>query len=245
MTTATTPTTPSTLASLRRLIPRRACTPAEARAVAEAQATRLAHLMGCDAEGIQTADIEALPRISVTYEALPVSGLSHWNGQRWIICLNSGDSPARQRFTLLHEFKHIIDHGSTDWLYPNPPRRPASFRGRSAASGFTPEVSGRASPSSRLAEQAADYFAGCALMPKRELKRAWGNGLQRPDDLAAHFGVSVSAMEVRLDQTGLSREIDPEPTPRQARCARPVSTPRWQAHRFRTATPGYPRRSLA
>lgn len=38
---------------------------------------------------------------------------SHWNGYEWIISIAEGDSPARQRFTLLHEFKHIIDHGHT------------------------------------------------------------------------------------------------------------------------------------
>lgn len=220
---------PSTLTSLRRLIPARSCLPEETRQIAEAQATRLVAILG-DAEGPQVSHIDAMPRIAVRYERLPVSGLSHWNGRQWIICLNTEDSPARQRFTLLHEFKHIIDHGACDRLYRDVTRRGVTLTAR------------------QQAETAADYFAGCALVPKRELKRAWGLGIQRIDDLAAHFGVSQHAIEVRLDQTGLSREVDPEPEMRTenqgGRCARPISTRTWQPQRFRFAQHRYPRRSF-
>lgn len=233
-----TPAPASVLATLRRLIPTRGCQPHEALHIAERQATRLSQVLG-GSDNLDVATLTDLPRITVVYDRLPVSGTSHWNGHAWVICLNSADRPERQRFTLLHEFKHIIDHGSTDRLYPNPARRQANFRGRGAGSGFTPEASGGASPSSMLAERAADYFAGCALVPKQALKATWGSGLQRTDDLAAHFGVSQQAMEVRLDQTGLAREVDPEPEQSNARCARPVTTPRWQQQRFRVARPGY------
>lgn len=228
----------SVLATLRRLIPTRGCQPHEALHIAERQATRLSQALG-GSDNLDVATLSDLPRITVVCDRLPVSGTSHWNGHAWVICLNSADRPERQRFTLLHEFKHIIDHGSTDRLYPNPPRRQANFRGRGAGSGFTPEASGGASPSSMLAERTADYFAGCALVPKQALKAAWGSGLQRTDDLAAHFGVSQQAMEVRLDQTGLSRAVDPEPEQSHARCARPVTTPSWQRQQFRIATPRY------
>ncbi|MBK6886858.1 MAG: ImmA/IrrE family metallo-endopeptidase [Tetrasphaera sp.] len=97
------------------------------------------------------------------------------------------------------------------------------------------------------AETAADYFAGCALVPKRELKRAWGLGIQRIDDLAAHFGVSQHAIEVRLDQTGLSREVDPEPEMRTEN-RWPVRPPDLDTYvapqRFRFAQHRYPRRSF-
>jgi len=207
----------SVLATLRRLIPTRGCQPHEALHIAERQATRLSQALG-GSDNLDVATLTDLPRITVVCDRLPVSGTSHWNGHAWVICLNGADRPERQRFTLLHEFKHIIDHGSTDRLYPSRQTN---------------------QPGAALAERAADYFAGCALVPKQALKAAWGSGLQRTDDLAAHFGVSQQAMEVRLDQTGLAREVDPEPEQSNARCARPVTTPRWQRQQFRVATPRY------
>jgi len=216
----TIPKTPSILASLRTLIPSRDCDFDEALAVAERQATKLADLLRArdgSFDGIQLHHIAELPRIQVVYDSLPVSGMSYWNGQTWILAIAASDTPARQRFTLLHEFKHILDHGATARLYQGTAKRSAQTQ----------------------AEQVADYFAGCALVPKTALKRAWGNGMQRLDALADFFGVSEPAMQVRLDQTGLSRETDPEPTPRRERCARPVTTPSYQAQRFRVARPCY------
>lgn len=141
---------------------------------------------------------------------LPISGTSHWNGQCWIIAIARGDSAARQRFTLLHEFKHIVDHGQAARLY-------AGDRQRSAEA---------------QAEACADYFAGCALVSKRLLKAAWGCRVQRISDLATHFGVSQHAIRVRLAQTGLDAVTDRLP---QARCARPIRTPHAQPQRFRLA----------
>lgn len=92
----------------------------------------------------------------------------------------------------MHEFKHIIDHGRAAWLYTGDRKHTATEQ----------------------AELVADYFAGCVLLPKRLLKRAWGDGFQRPSVLARHFRVSVAAVEVRLAQTGLRVARD--------RCARPV-----------------------
>lgn len=226
---------PSALTSLRSLIPSRVCEPDETLRIAEAQATRLVQMLG-DSDNLTVTTLVGLPRLQVVYDTLPVSGTSHWNGTTWVICLNHSDSPERQRFTLLHEFKHIIDHGHTTRLY------------RDVRSGR------RILTAHQQAERAADYFAGCALIPKQALKAAWGNGIQRTDTLAQHFGVSRQAMDVRLDQTGLSREVDPDPDSntdqannRRERCARPVTTPTWQAQRFRTMTPTfrYPQRSYS
>lgn len=200
----------SILKSLRSLIPSRDCQLDEALVVAELQGTRLLRLIRTQyptADGIDLGHLQALPRLRVVFEPLPVSGMSHWNGREWIITIARGDSPARQRFTLLHEFKHIIDHGHAQRLYQGTSRVSATDQ----------------------AERAADYFAGCALVPKAALKMAWGNGLQRLPDLADHFGVSEHAICVRLAQTGLDRPYDREPSPR---CARPVPTPRWQPQRF-------------
>ena len=206
----TTSSLPSILASLRALIPHRDLGFDEAIQIAEMQARKLVDLIA-DPTGIQEHHIDGLPRIAVHRDALDVvSGMSHWNGQQWIITINRGDPLVRQRFTLLHEFKHIIDHGAAARLY----------RG---SSNQTAE---------EQAERAADYFAGCALVGRRELKSAWGRGMQRAEDLAAHFGVSVQAIQVRLSQTGLDVIADRSPTPR---CARPVRTPAGYRQRFRTA----------
>ena len=199
----------SPLKRLRAVVPQRDVDFHEALLVAEHQATLLHELLN-DGEGIRDVQIGALPRIAVTYEPLQVSGMSHWNGACWIIAINSNDSPVRQRFTMLHEFKHIVDHGHATQLY-----RGRSFR--------TP---------SQEAELAADFFAGCALLPKRQLKAAWGNGLQQTAVLADHFGVSKQAVQVRLAQTGLDALEDREPA---SRCARPISTPRGAQQRFRPA----------
>ena len=201
---------PSILGRLRDLTPRRSdVTYDEALRIAELQATRLVEALG-GPDGLSEQRIASLPRIRVVHEDIGVSGMSHWTGQHWLITLNESDSPARRRFTLLHEFKHIVDHGNAGLLY----------LGSQRATG--PEQ----------AEHAADYFAGCALVPKRELKAAWGSGMQRIADLAAHFGVSEQAIAVRLSQTKLDAFSDQPPA---ERCARPISTPRSAPQQFRPA----------
>ncbi len=173
--------TRSVLGTLRSLVPSRSLTSDEALRIAELQANRLLALTGITDGPIPNDLLTFQPRLRIVLADLPVSGTSHWSGQEWIIALNRSDAPVRQRLTLLHEYKHIVDHGRTHWLYRDTPRRSAQ----------------------QQAEQAADYFAGCVLVPRRLLKRAWGDGMQRPAALAEHFEVSVPAIEVRLAQTGL------------------------------------------
>ena len=112
-----TPTTTRELSVLKRL---RALTPhrdlgfGEALRIAELQASTLVALLSAGERDLQVGD---LPRIRITYEDLAVSGMSHWNGREWVIAIARSDSLARQRFTLMHEFKHVIDHGMTNRLY--------------------------------------------------------------------------------------------------------------------------------
>ena len=172
--------------------------------------------------------LEELPRIRIVRDLLPVSGLTQWNGTEWIIVINPNDGLARQRFTLLHEFKHIIDHGASDRLYRDTTKRGTTITAKAHS------------------ERAADYFAGCALIPRRDLKRAWTGGLQRVATLADHFGVSEAAITVRLEQTGLSRAVDPDPDMYEqpavaARCARPVRTAWGRPHEFQIRQPNYNR----
>lgn len=202
----------SILASLRGVIPVRTVEFAEAMQIAELQAARLLELTDSTEGPISSAVITELPRIVVRREPLPTSGMSYWDGRNWIIAINSAEPTTRQRFTLLHEYKHIIDHGATDRLYTGTTR----YLG------------------DEQAEQAADYFAGCALMPKRLMKRAWGQGIQRAADLARRFEVSERAIEVRLAQLGL--------TASQRRCTPPSTgrpLPRRRPTYYRQLSPSW------
>lgn len=192
---------PSVLASLRHLIPDRPLQLHEALRIAELQANRLLELSGSVDQPAGAELVTALPRIRVEYRRLPTSGLSYWNGQHWVIGINRSEPETRQRFTLLHEFKHIIDHGRTDQLYRSNPR---------------------------IAEQAADYFSACALMPKRLIKRAWGNGIQRPEYLAQTFDVSEPAIRIRLAQLRLT---EPEQRPITPTGNRSMFPPRGRYYR--------------
>lgn len=200
-------TTPSTLSRLRALSPNVRLTRDDARVIAERQANKLIELLDA-IDGIHESHIADLPRIRIIREALPTSGLSYWNGIEWIIVLNESESPTRQRFSLLHEYKHVIDHGQQQTLYV----------------------------SEQDAERAADYFAACALMPKRDLKRVYCTVTQRVEALADYFGVSPSALRIRLEQTGLTEPFTFTRTPR---CARPVKTPWQRSQRFRTVKRSY------
>jgi Zn-dependent peptidase ImmA (M78 family) len=210
---------PSVLTSLRAVIPQRETSFLEALQTAEIQAAKLADLVG-DERGILEHHITGLPRIVVIRESIPVSGMSYWNGQHWLIVLSGREPSVRQRFTLLHEFKHIVDHGHTSHLYRTTDRMTAAEQ----------------------AEAAADYFAGCALVSKRSLKAAWGNGIQRVADLASHFGVSEPAIRVRLAQTGLDKTDD---APLASRCARPIHTKHYERQKFIRAPRSTSRRSYA
>jgi Zn-dependent peptidase ImmA (M78 family) len=165
-------------------VPKRAVSFKEAIRVAEIQASKLLDVLGQDEpDEVPLELITSLPRIRIVADQeLPNSGASYWNGQEWIIAVNPDDSRVRQRLTIFHEYKHIVDHGYSHLLY----------------------TGSRSADANRQAEQVADYFAGCVLASRRMLKRAWGEGVQRPDRLARLFGISEVAVRVRLDQVGLT-----------------------------------------
>lgn len=193
-TTRNSPGGPSTLATLRRLLPTRPLSLAEALRIAELQANRLLEVSGVIAAPVPTEIVSLLPRLTLEYDFdMPVSGSSVWDRKRrsWVITLNASEPDTRLRFSLLHEYKHIIDHGSAGLTDSG-----GSYFGLSPV------------------EYVAEYFAGCVLMPKRLVKRMWGDGIQRVSDLAGLFEVSERAMAVRLSQLRLAG-----PTPR---CVQPL-----------------------
>lgn len=176
----------SVLHDLRVLMPNRPLRLSEAIRVAELQANRLLEWQGIQAPPVPDDIVKKFPRVQVeTIYPFGVSGATAWSDGRWQILLNGGEPATRQRFSSVHELKHVIDSPLAETAYP-------------ATQGVT---------SSERQEQIADYFAACVLMPRRWVKRAWGNGMQDVKELAKQFGVSREAMRYRLTSLGLVDRI--------------------------------------
>jgi predicted transcriptional regulator len=103
-----------------------------------------------------------------------------WNQtDGWVIQVKASDSPPTMRFTIFHEAFHILAHTKT-----------------------TPVFRKRGSILGSFNEWLADAFAGCILMPREWVKARWAEvgDLGR---MAKIFGVSKSAMCIKLKQLGL------------------------------------------
>jgi hypothetical protein len=180
-------------------MPRRALSLQEAFVIAELQANRLLELAGLAGPPTPAELITELPRFVVRLDPdLPVSGSAQWANGRWLILLNSSEPGTRQRYSLMHEAKHCVDHRFRDVIYQD-------------RAGLTAD---------EQAERAADVFAACLLMPKRWVKHYWGTGHQRLSELAELFEVSPRAMAVRLQMLGLREPLQrgipaPQRLPRQ------------------------------
>lgn len=183
----------SVLALLRALVPQRPLTLDESLRIAGLQANRLLEHFAIASDAVPEEIVSELPRLRVEREHdLPVSGAANWNGQYWIITLNADETPYRQRFSLMHEFKHIVDHTTKHFLY-------SERRGSTAYD---------------QAERVANYFAACLLMPKRVIKREWCSSSQDLTTFADRFRVSPIALRYRLQELGL---VEPAP-----RCGGPI-----------------------
>lgn len=172
----------SVLAELRSLIPKRPLTFSEGNRLAALQAERLLRLSDVHHPAVPEQIICDLPRISVEREyPFKVSGVTTWAEGVWMIALNAGEPETRQRFSLAHEFKHVLDAPFKAFLYPT-------------QLGFTGE---------ERYEAVADTFAANLLMPKTWIKKAWYDGVQDVRQLARMFDVSAEAMRIRLRTLGL------------------------------------------
>ena len=168
---------------LRDVMPIRPLGFVESLRLAELQASRFRALLSLTDEALPESAIASLPRVQVDrMSPAPVSGATQWSRGRWLIILNGSEPRTRQRFSLAHEFKHVLDHPSIDVLYPGT----------------------AAMTSDERAEQICDYFAACLLMPRLYVKRAWTAGSQNHRALAKQFDVSLAAITVRLRQLGLT-----------------------------------------
>ena len=184
------PTTTGLLARLREVVPRRGLSPAEAKLIAERQAAILLACAGIEKPAVTENLVTELPFLAVTYRSgFPTSGMATQTETGWVIVLRAEEAKVRQRFSLIHEFKHVLDDPFIEWMYPT-------------RNAYSPED---------RAERICDYFAACVLMPRRWIKRDWGNGIQDLDRLARRYNVSRVAMGVRLAELKL---IGPTP-----RCA--------------------------
>jgi IrrE N-terminal-like domain len=182
------------LTTLRDVVPLRPLSPNEAYRIAELQVDRLLKLADLTKPPVPVERLVAeVPKVHVRYtRPFPISGCTEWIGSAWSITISAAEPKTRQRFTLAHEFKHVLDNRFIDILYPD-------------YFGMT---------SHERAEAVCNYFAGCLLVPKVWLKQAWVSGIQSPIALAKLFNVSTVAIEVRLSQTGLNREFDRADWPR-------------------------------
>lgn len=178
---------PSVVAELRAVCPHRPLTFGEGLRVAELQANRLLEAAEIREPAVPDSVVSDLPRVSVERVGrIPVSGSVRWSKGLWMIALNRHEPTVRQRFSLAHELKHVLDAPFGDTLYPD-------WRGLSADA---------------RTEQVANHFAACLLMPKVWVRRAYFNqGLTSLPRIAARFEVSQTAMRYRLESLGLIQPI--------------------------------------
>jgi predicted transcriptional regulator len=178
---------------VRDLMPRRALSLTEAYAVAELQATKLLELLDITEPPARFDRLYTLPNLEIQLEAgykmEHFSGISRFRQGKWLIILDKNDAHGRRRFTLAHEFKHVIDHSLEKLAY--------------AQLGYGDEQRRQ-----QHIEAICQHFAASFLMPKTWVKRWWTQGFQDAYALAGLFQVSLSAMDVQLKKLGF---IDPEP----------------------------------
>lgn len=190
---------PGVLERMRAICPRRPLSWHDAARIAERQAGILRRQLDDPSRtALPTSSLLDLSFLTVSYrDGFPTSGMAMKTGLGWMIVIRSDEPQVRQRFSLAHEIKHIVDddlmtHLDQD-LYPATRLYSAEERG----------------------ERIADRFAAALLMPLMLIRRDWANGLQDITVLARRYDVSRVAMDVRLRQLGLL-----QPTPR---CVLPVA----------------------
>lgn len=94
----------------------------------------------------------------------------------WLVQLNSGDSPNRQRFTLYHEIFHILAHSGGNPVFKS----------------VTDFYKGT------FNEMLADHFAGIMLMPKQMIKPTWEK-VRNAEGMAEIFGVPKSLVILAIN----------------------------------------------
>lgn len=176
------------IGTLRALAPKRPLTYGESLQVARLQAARLRKLV--NAKEAEMNLIWLLEQKAVPVHLVPSHELNEESGLttnavdgKLQMFVNRSEPPVRQRFTLLHEFKHVLDFKDADTLH--------------AKLG-----TGDKQRQANQIEYIANEFAGQALMPVNLVKRIWF----KTQDLAlaaSLFNVSHEAMQTRLQRLNL------------------------------------------
>jgi IrrE N-terminal-like domain len=163
----------------------------EAFAVAEEQAGELLKYFGITEPEVDVSLITQLPRIEVEVDAdlaeYRLYGMTSWDRGRWLVRISKGARVASRRFTLAHEFKHILDDPTL----------------KSAYSKLGIDEYDRKA----IIEEVCEYFADSFLMPRLMVARAVRADVRNVARLAALFGVLQSDMERRLQDLGLKIEL--------------------------------------
>lgn len=195
------------IAQLRDLVPIRPLTRIEALTVADRQALALITTSHITSPPVPISIVAHLPKIDIGISPLiGHSGASAWERGRWRILLNGYETPRRQRATVFHEFKHILDHPFVDHIYGGIDTHERDD----------------------WIEAVCDYFAGAVLVPTPWLKQAWAHGNRRISTLAQQFDVDPATIHTRLHQLGLGlAATDHQPS-------RPVRRQRTSTRTFRT-----------
>jgi hypothetical protein len=171
------------IAELRALMPLRAMTWSEAYSVAERQATRLLELMHVAAPPVPMFVVSSLAGISVDRRPdWPTSAMAVACGRGWRIVLCASEPRQRQRYSLAHELKHVLDDPFDDQLYAH----------------LTP------SKRHQRAEALCNHFAACLMMPRAWIKRDFYRGMQQVATLARRYYMSQAAIRRRLAELGLA-----------------------------------------
>ncbi len=57
--------------------------------------------------------------VTVTHRpGFPTSGMATQTNSGWVIVLRAEEAKVRQRFSMIHELKHVLDDPFIEWLYP-------------------------------------------------------------------------------------------------------------------------------
>jgi len=179
------------LAALRLRLPDQPATLEKLLEIAADLAGSFRHLSRVTGDRLPTRSLTDQPVVRIKDTGLPVTGFSYWDpaARQWVIALNDDESHALRRFTMFHEFGHIIWHGWEHLLFPGMP--PADFE--------------------QLAEQAADFFAAEVLMPRANVERLVAEGITDVAALAKQFDVSRSIMRWQLGNLDVLPQV-PGPT---------------------------------
>jgi Zn-dependent peptidase ImmA (M78 family) len=138
--------------------------------------------------------LETLPYIQLRFEddLEDYSGYIEQQSDAWKIGINSYHSEKRQRFTMAHEFGHLLFHKEYLSLQDGPYKEK--------------EILWRSSLFNKV-ENEANVFASELLMPKNEFIEKWEDlGEDCIEDIANYFEVSTQAVRYRAYKIGVRKE---------------------------------------